>query len=75
MPGAPTTLAELAAMEPGPDRVKAIGDYIKGGEQKIKDARRLRDRDLRDLAAQHGPAETARLTGLSQSTVKIAARG
>jgi hypothetical protein len=68
----PHTLDELRKMSPGSDRALAIAAYIKAGEQKLRDARKLRDDDLRALAAQHGPAKAARLAKVSLSTVKLA---
>jgi hypothetical protein len=65
------TLDELRRMKPGTDRVKAITEYIEQGEAKIADARKLRDADIRALAAEHGPAQAARMSGLSLSTVKL----
>lgn len=68
----PHTLDELLKMAPGLARAEAIRAYIEAGEQKIREARRLRDADLRTLAAEHGPAKAARLTKVSLSTVKLA---
>ncbi len=62
-------------MEPGAARVEAISRYIKAGEEKIREARRLRDEDVRKLAGSLGPAETARQCGLGIHTVKAIARG
>lgn len=59
-------------MKPGLSRIAAVAEYIEQGEAKIRDARKLRDDDLRDLAAEHGPAKAARLAGVSLSTVKLA---
>lgn len=65
-------LHELKAMSPGLARAEAIGEYLAAGEQKLREARRLRDEDLRTLAAAHGPSEAARRSGVSLSTVKLA---
>lgn len=68
----PSNLDGLRAMVPGVERLEAIAAYIAAGEEKIRDARGLRDADLRALAAEHGPAKTARMAGVSLSTVKLA---
>ena len=65
------TLEQLRKLRPGPERIHAISEYIALGEEKISDARRLRDEDVRALVAEHGPAQAARLSGLSLSTVKL----
>lgn len=59
-------------MKPGGPRAAAIAEYIAGGEEKLREARRLRDEDFRALAAEHGPSKAARLAGVSLSTMKIA---
>ena len=64
------TLDELRRMAPGPDRIRAVGEYIANGEKKIAEARSIRDGDIRVLIAEHGPAEAARRSGLSLSTIK-----
>ena len=58
-------------MPAGPGRIREVAAYIEQGEQKIGDARKLRDSDVRALVAEVGPAEAARQTGLSLSTVKL----
>lgn len=65
------TLEQLRKLRPGPERIRAISEYIALGEEKISDARKLRDEDVRTLIAEHGPAEAARMSGLSLSTVKL----
>lgn len=67
----PRNLTELRAMPPGSDRVAAADAYIAERESAIKEARALRNADVRALVAEHGPAVTARMTGLSLSTVKL----
>lgn len=64
-------LDQLRKLKPGPERIRAIGEYISQGEEKIAEARRLRDDDVRTLVAKHGPAEAARQSRLSLSTVKL----
>jgi len=64
-------LEQLRRLKPGPERIRAIGEYITQGEQKIAEARRLRDGDVRTLVAEHGPAEAARQSGLSLSSIKL----
>lgn len=71
-PQTPHTLDELRKMAPGLARAEAIRDYIAAGEDKLREARRLRDADLRALTAEHGPAKAARLARVSLSTVKLA---
>lgn len=66
------TLDQLRQMQPGLARVAAIAAYIEQGEAKMRDARKLRDEDLRLLAAEHGPTKAARQAGVSLSTVKLA---
>lgn len=66
------TLQELKSMKPGVPRAEAIAEYIAAGEAKLREARCLRDDDLRTLAAEHGPANAARRAGVSLSTVKLA---
>lgn len=68
----PKNLDQLRAMKPGLDRIHAIAAYIEQGEARLRDARRLRDHDLRALAADIGPARTAREANVSLSTVKLA---
>lgn len=59
-------------MPPGMDRVQAINAYIASGEEKLREARKLRDEDLRVLAKRFGPSQAARSAGVSLSTVKLA---
>jgi hypothetical protein len=72
MTDAPRNLDELRAIKDPEQLVHAATAYIKAGEQKLTDARTVRDKAIKALVKQHGLAETARRTGLSQSTVKIA---
>jgi hypothetical protein len=65
-------LQELKAMAPSAARAESINAYIAAGEAKIREARRLRDEDLRVLAAAHGPSKASRMVGVSLSTVKLA---
>lgn len=67
----PRNLDALRGMPPGPVRIAAADRYIAERETAIKDARAIRNADIRALVAEHGPAETARLTGLSLSTIKL----
>lgn len=68
----PRTLDELRAIKDPAARVRAADQYIAMGEEKVREARRIRDNDLRALAEKHGPAQAARLSGRSLSTVKLA---
>jgi hypothetical protein len=65
----PRTLMQLHAMPRGTDRFRAIAEYIDLGESKLREARKLRDDDIRTLAQHHGRAATARIAGVSLSTV------
>lgn len=67
---APRTLAKLRAMPPGPARVRAIKEFIAMRDDEIKEARKLRNEDVRALATEHGPAEAARMLGMPLPTVK-----
>jgi hypothetical protein len=69
-PGVPQTLDQVRAVKDREARIHAATAYIEAGESKIQEARRLRDDDIRWLATRHGPAEAARRSGLSLSTVK-----
>lgn len=59
-------------MKPGATRAVAINEYIANGEAKLREARKLRDEDLRVMAENHGPSKAARQAGVSLSTVKLA---
>jgi hypothetical protein len=72
MTDTPRTFDELRAIEDPEERANAATAYIEAGEQKLTAARKERDKALKAMVKQHGLAETARRTGLSQSTVKIA---
>lgn len=67
----PRNLDELRDMAPGLARVAAAGAYIAERKAAIEAALAIRNADIRDLAAELGPAKTARLTNLSLSTVKL----
>lgn len=67
----PRNLTELRDMPPGLERIAAADAYIAERLSAIDDARAIRNADLRALVAEHGPAATARMTGLSLSTVKL----
>jgi hypothetical protein len=62
-------------MTPGAERIQAINAYIEQREQATKNARKLRDEDVRALVADHGPSQAAQKSGLSLSTVKSISRG
>lgn len=61
---------ELDAMPPGPEKVEAARAALEVFEELVKAARRKRNAYVREMVAEHGPSKTARLTGLSLSTVK-----
>lgn len=67
----PRTLAALRDLPPGPERIAAADAYISEREEAIREARAIRNADIRALVAEHGPAAAARMTGLSLSTVKL----
>jgi len=67
----PRNLDALRAMPPGPERIAAADAYISEREDAIKEARAIRNADVRALVTEHGLATTARMTGLSLSTVKL----
>ena len=67
----PRNLDALRRMQPGPERIAAAGAYIAEREHAIEEARTIRNGDIRALVAELGPAKTARLTGLSLSTIKL----
>lgn len=66
----PQTLANVRAVKDVEARIRAATAYIEAGEAKLREARRIRDQDVRALVANVGPAEAARRSGLSLSTVK-----
>jgi hypothetical protein len=68
---APRTIDELKAVADPGARITAAALYIENGEAKIREARHIRDTAIRALAEAHGPAEAARLAGVSLSTVKL----
>jgi hypothetical protein len=73
MPGH-ATLAALRAMHPGAERIRALGNYIKEGEEQLREARKLRNGDVRTLVKDLGPAQVAKESGLSLSTIKSITR-
>jgi len=64
-------LDALRALPPGPERIAAADAYIAECEEAVRQARTIRNGDIRVLVAEHGPAAVARMTGLSLSTVKL----
>lgn len=66
----PSTLAGLENLAPGPNRVRAAEAFIARREHEIKAARKIRDDDVRALAAEHGPSKAAELTGLTVANVR-----
>lgn len=61
---------QIDAMPLGPEKVKAAQVAVEELEELVKVARRMRNAYVREMVAEHGPSKTARLTGLSLSTVK-----
>lgn len=64
------TVAALRAVQPEVDRVKAAQEFIAHWGREIKEARKVRNEAVRVMAAELGPAETARRTGMPLPTVK-----
>lgn len=71
----PQTLDQIRKMPSGVDRIEAIANYIKSGEDKIRQARDIRDSDVRDLVQKLGPTKVSKQTGLTIHTVKSISRG
>lgn len=59
----------LAAIKDALERVKATDEYIEAGEEKLRQARELRNNAIRALVKEHGPSKTARLVGKSLAYV------
>lgn len=57
-------------MPAGPERIAAADAYIVARQEAIKEARAIRNADVRHLVAEHGLAATARMTGMPLATVK-----
>lgn len=53
-------------------RARAAGDFIAKADRQSKLAVELRRKAIREVLTEHGVAETARLCGVSVSTVKVA---
>jgi len=66
----PMRLAALRSMPSGMERVRSLGDYIKQGEEQLREARKLRNADVRTLVGDLGPAQVAKESGLSLSSIK-----
>lgn len=66
----PQTLDTVRAIPDIEARIHATTAYIDAGDSQLKEARRMRDGDIRILIREHGPSEAARRSGLSLSTVK-----
>lgn len=64
-------LRELYEMPPGVERVKAVNDYIRARTEAIREARELRDDDIRVLIDEHGLAKAARMVKISLTTAKM----
>lgn len=60
----------LRAIKDPEERANAATAYIEAGEERIREARRMRAEDIRKLVKQHGLAETSRRLNLKLSTVK-----
>lgn len=67
-------LDEIERITDPASRSQALGGYITRAETAKSRAVRIRRQAIREVLADHGPAETARLCGVSVSLVK-AARG
>jgi hypothetical protein len=53
------------------DRIRAASICIEHFGACVEEARRFRDEEVRALIRQYGPAEAARRSGLSLSTIKL----
>jgi hypothetical protein len=65
-------LADLLKVTDPLAMVEAARAYIQQREEAIAEALEVRDRGIRKLADRYGPAETAKMTRYSLSTVKTA---
>ena len=68
----PRNLAELRAVKAPAARAAAARAYVEQRQQAIREALAVRDAAIRELLRDNGPAEVARLCGVSLSTVKLA---
>lgn len=66
----PRNLDELRKMRAGPRRIAAADAYIAEHDEAIKEARAIRNSDIREIADEQGSAATARLLGMPLATVK-----
>jgi len=69
-----TTFARLRAIPAPADRALIVAAYITQQKILIQEARQIRDAAIIKLVAAHGPAEAARLAGVSVSHVKALRR-
>ncbi len=69
-PESPWTLDGLRAVKDDEALIAAAHQYLSLGEKKMHEARGLRNAAVRRLVEKHGPAETARRTGIKLATVK-----
>ena len=67
----PKTLAELRAIPDPAERARAARLYIERTETAKRDALTVRDDAIRLLLESNGPTATARMCGVSVSTVKL----
>ena len=68
------TLEQLRKVREPAARALAAKDYIQSGEQKLGQARDIRDAAVQEYLKSHTVAETAQACGLSESTVKALKR-
>ncbi len=63
-------MTDLRAMPSGLDCIAAAERCAANHENAAKEARRIRNREIRVWVAEHGPAATARAIGMPLPTVK-----
>lgn len=68
---APRNLAELKAIPDPAERARAALLYIDRADSRKRDALAVRDEAIRILLESNGPTATAKLCGVSVSTVKL----
>lgn len=66
-----STLNEALTSADAQERAAAAGALIEHHEDGLRAARRVRDDAIREMVGDCGPAETARRTGLSLSSVRV----
>lgn len=70
----PRNLAEVRAVREPAARALAAKAYADARREAIREVLVIRDEAIRELLADHGPTEVARLCGVSLSHVKLVRR-